>query len=155
MELQDLLKQLSIKVVGYKDVLGKTVDVVEDGTTFEENALKKVAALAELENDICIADDSGLEVECLNGEPGIYSARYGGEGLTDSQRCQFLLDNISEQTNRAGQFKCVIALKLPDQRAQVFTGVCKGTLTYSPKGDMGFGYDQYLFQKAIIKHLHS
>ena len=140
-ELQQLLTPLNIEVVSYRAILTDPIDVIEDGQTFTANALKKLAALHTLTDHICIADDSGLEVEALNGQPGIYSARYGGEGLTDAQRCDYLLNQLQNTSNRAAQFRCVIALKLPSQPAQTFDGVCQGAVCKQPKGDFGFGYD--------------
>ena len=140
-ELQVILADQSIDVVRYKDILGHKIDVVEDGITFEENALKKVRALSQLKHDIKLADDSGIEVECLDGKPGIYSARYGGEGLTDQERCKYLLHKIKDKTNRKAQFRCVIAMIFPDGTEQLTHGVVKGTLTHELRGDSGFGYD--------------
>ena len=148
-ELQTLLHSTTIDVMGYKDVLPDTIDVVEDGLTFEENALKKLRALNSLTADICLADDSGLEVDCLDGQPGIYSARYGGHELTDSQRCDYLLENIKDSPQRSAQFRCVIAIKLPYGPELTFEGNCKGTITYQQQGDHGFGYDPIFVPKGF------
>ncbi len=105
------------------------------------NDLKKVRALSHLKDDIKLADDSGIEVDCLDGNPGIYSARYGGEGLTDQERCRYLLNQIKDKSNRKAQFRCVIAMIFPDGTEQVTEGVVKGTLTQDIRGNSGFGYD--------------
>ncbi|RAP27165.1 non-canonical purine NTP pyrophosphatase, RdgB/HAM1 family [Candidatus Marinamargulisbacteria bacterium SCGC AG-333-B06] len=140
-ELQAILADQAIDVVRYKDVLGHEIEVIENGLTFEENALKKVRALSWLKDDIKLADDSGIEVDCLDGKPGIYSARYGGESLTDQERCEYLLNQIKKETNRKAQFRCVIAMIFPDGTEKVTHGVVKGTLTHDLRGDSGFGYD--------------
>tara|TARA_B100000427_G_scaffold111117_1_gene92124 strand:- start:4068 stop:4670 length:603 start_codon:yes stop_codon:yes gene_type:complete len=140
-ELQAILVDQAIHVMRYKEVVGHEIDVVEDGVTFEENALKKVRALSHLKDDIKLADDSGIEVDCLDGNPGIYSARYGGEGLTDQERCGYLLNQIKDKSNRKAQFRCVIAMIFPDGTEQVTEGVVKGTLTQDIRGNSGFGYD--------------
>ena len=140
-ELQDLLSKQSLDVFPYTDILGKTIDVVEDGDTFAKNAAKKVNALAGLVDDIVVADDSGLEVDCMNGKPGVYSARYGGQSLTDYERCDYLLRQIESEQNRSARFVCTIAIKLPKQDIQLLEGVVEGTLDFRLSGESGFGYD--------------
>lgn len=140
-ELEKLLNSKTINVTRYKDETNKHINVIEDGNTFQENALKKLHAINFLNSHITIADDSGLEITSLNGEPGIYSARYGGESLTDHERCQYVLNKLTQEQNRAAQFCCYIAIKLPTKEPKVFKGTCKGTITHKPSGLNGFGYD--------------
>ena len=140
-ELAHLLSPLNLPVFRYTDGFSDPIDVVEDGTSFAENAIKKVEAIAHLKEHILIADDSGLEIEALNGEPGIYSARYGGESLTDTQRCEHVLKQLSASTNRRANFTCVIALKLPNTPIQTIEGKVFGTLSTTLAGSAGFGYD--------------
>lgn len=89
----------------------------------------------------CISDDSGLEVDALNGRPGIYSARYGGEGLSDLERCEALLQEMEGCQDRAARFRCVIAVKGHDQNIRFFSGSVEGHLALEPRGTFGFGYD--------------
>jgi len=141
LELKAILAGYKLDVLRYTDVLDETIDVIEDGDSFEANALKKVNAIAHIENAILIADDSGLEIECLNGEPGIYSARYGGPDLSDAQRCEYVLSNVGNNKNRGAQFRCVIALIFPNGDQYCVEGKVVGELTHEPKGAQGFGYD--------------
>ena len=141
LELQAILAGYKLEVLRYTDVLDEAIDVIEDGDSFEANALKKVNAIAHLENAILIADDSGLEIDCLNGEPGIYSARYGGPDLSDAQRCEYVLSNVGSNKNRGAQFRCVIALIFPNGDQHCVEGKVTGELTHEPKGSQGFGYD--------------
>ncbi|MAH80815.1 MAG: non-canonical purine NTP pyrophosphatase, RdgB/HAM1 family [Rickettsiales bacterium] len=141
LELQELLNKNELEVFSYGAVLGRKIEVIEDGLTFEQNAIKKVVAISQLKDDILIADDSGLEVDCLNGRPGVFSARYGGESLTDLQRCEHLLKQIEHDVNRKARFVCSIALKLPNSSIQTVQGIVEGDLSKEPKGESGFGYD--------------
>tara|TARA_A100001015_G_C14961825_1_gene701266 strand:+ start:1056 stop:1652 length:597 start_codon:yes stop_codon:yes gene_type:complete len=145
LELQDLLQATQLKVLPYVDVLGRTIEVIEDGLTFDQNATKKVLAISQLHDDILIADDSGLEVSCLNGKPGVFSARYGGESLTDHQRCEHLLRQIENEEDRTARFVCSIALKFPSQDIQIVQGRVVGKLGFELSGDSGFGYDPIFF----------
>ena len=112
-EMGAILSQFSVEVVSPRD-LGITVDVEETGVTFAENAMLKAKAICELAKLPAIADDSGLCVDALNGAPGVYSARYGGEGLDDQGRYTLLLQNLRGQTTRAAHFTCAIACAFPN-----------------------------------------
>ena len=140
-ELELLLAPLAIPIFRYTDGYSEPIEVIEDGATFEENAIKKLTALNHLKDVILFADDSGLEVDALNGDPGIYSARYGGPHLNDVERCEHLLSQLSETQDRQARFKCVIAVKLPHDSLQTFTGTVEGTISTTVQGDHGFGYD--------------
>ncbi len=115
--------------------------VEEDGVTFEENAIKKAVALACAAGQWAIADDSGLEVEALNGAPGIYSARYAGEPVDYEANNRKLFDNMAGIENRKACFRCVIALSDPEGSADIAAGRCDGSITESMRGTNGFGYD--------------
>ena len=115
--------------------------VIEDGVTFDQNATKKVLAISQLKQDILIADDSGLEVDVLDGRPGVYSARYGGEGLSDSQRCEHVLRQIENVKNRSARFVCSIAIVFPEKPVETVQGIVEGALTGQLQGNAGFGYD--------------
>lgn len=118
-------------------------EVVEDGETYQENAVKKATALVEHTGNIALADDSGLEVDALHGAPGVYSARYAGEHASDEERVLKLLDALKEVpgNQRSARFKCAIALAYPNCRPHVVVGVCEGRLIRFPRGRYGFGYD--------------
>ena len=116
-------------------------DVVEDGDTFEANAIKKAVALAKVTGLWSLADDSGLEVDALNGAPGIFSARYAGEPISYSANNRKLLKELEKVSNRRARFRCVIALSSPGGRAKTLDGRCEGVIACEERGRQGFGYD--------------
>ena len=116
-------------------------DIVEDGSTFEENALIKARAVCSALGTAAIADDSGIEVYALDMAPGIYSARYAGEDATDEDRVIKLLSELEGKDDRGARFVCAAALCLPDGRETVCKGIIEGVVLQSPRGDGGFGYD--------------
>lgn len=140
-KIKEIKKILGNHNVMSQDEAGIFTDVEETGTTFAENALLKADAVAEVANCAVIADDSGLEVDALDGAPGIYSARYGGEGLTDEDRVEKLLDEMKDKKDRGAQFTCAMALVMPNGEKNVFEGIVRGKLTFENHGDNGFGYD--------------
>jgi XTP/dITP diphosphohydrolase len=113
----------------------------ESGTTFAENALIKAGAAAEATGRPAIADDSGIVVEALGGVPGVYSARYAGEGATDEQNLAKLLEEVRGSDDRRAAYVCALALVDPRGGQEVFEGRCEGTLILNPRGTGGFGYD--------------
>jgi XTP/dITP diphosphohydrolase len=117
-------------------------DIEETGSTFEENALIKAKAVFDVVKIPVLADDSGLEVDLLGGRPGVYSARYSGEGATDEKNITKLLNELgdNELKKRSARFRCVIAL-YDGMNERLFDGVCEGNITFHPKGTDGFGYD--------------
>ena len=139
-EMGEILRDLGVEVVS-PAALGIPVDVEETGTTFLENALLKAKAICRAANLPAIADDSGLCVDALNGAPGVYSARYGGEGLDDRGRCMLLLNSLRGATTRAAHFSCAVACAFPNGDTLTAEGRCDGFIAYAPLGDGGFGYD--------------
>ncbi len=142
-EIKDILKDLPIEVLSKKDLGLEELDVVEDGTTLEENSIKKAKALSNKTDYMVMADDSGLFVEALNGVPGVYSSRYAGEEGNDLKNNKKLikeLENIPLE-NRNGSFKTVIALVTEEKQVLTVRGECKGHIISSPRGENGFGYD--------------
>lgn len=139
-EMGEILRDLGVEVVS-PAALGIPVDVEETGTTFLENALLKAKAICRAANLPAIADDSGLCVDALNGAPGVYSARYGGEGLNDRGRCMLLLNSMRGATTRAAHFSCAVACAFPNGDTLTAEGRCDGFIAYAPLGDGGFGYD--------------
>ena len=139
-EMGEILRDLGVEVVS-PAALGIPVDVEETGTTFLENALLKAKAICRAANLPAIADDSGLCVDALNGAPGVYSARYGGEGLDDRGRCMLLLNSMRGATTRAAHVSCAVACVFPNGDTLTAEGRCDGSIAYAPLGDGGFGYD--------------
>ena len=139
-EMGEILKDFGIEVVSPRD-LGLTVDVEETGTTFAENAMLKAKAICKEANLPAIADDSGLCVDALNGAPGVYSARYGGEGLDDKGRYLLLLSSLRGAPTRAAHFACAVACAFPNGDTLTAEGRCDGSIAYAPLGEGGFGYD--------------
>lgn len=143
-EMGAILSQFGVEVVSPKD-LGITVDVEETGATFAENAMLKAKAVCKAADLPAIADDSGLCVDALNGGPGVYSARYGGEGLDDKGRYMLLLNSMRGQPTRAAHFACAIACAFPNGKTLTAEGRCDGTIAFAPMGEGGFGYDPVFF----------
>ena len=139
-EFAELLKSVVENVISLDD-LESPPDVVEDGETFLENALKKARTIAAYSGKPTLADDSGLVVEALGGRPGVYSARYGGEGATDRDNIAKLLEELGNRTDRGAKFVCVLALVFPDGREFIAEGECAGEILDGPRGEGGFGYD--------------
>lgn len=139
-ELQAILGELGVEVV-LQSQLGLNLEPEETGTTFEENALIKARAVSEASGLAAIADDSGLCVDALNGAPGVYSARYGGEGLSDQARYRLLLENMRGQWSRKAQFVCVVTCVFPSGDVISAKGECPGAIAFAPMGEGGFGYD--------------
>ena len=139
-EMGEILKDFGIEVVIPRD-LGLTVDVEETGTTFAENAMLKAKAICKAAGLPAIADDSGLCVDALGGAPGVYSARYGGEGLDDKGRYMLLLSSLRGAPTRAAHFACAVACAFPNGDTLTAEGRCDGSIAYAPLGEGGFGYD--------------
>ena len=139
-EMKAILSGLGVEVVSPAEA-GVEVDVEETGTTFAENAMLKAKAVCAAAGLPAIADDSGLCVNALNGGPGVYSARYGGEGLDDAGRRRLLLQNLRGQTTRAAHFTCAVACAFPNGDTLEAEGRCDGAIAFAPLGEGGFGYD--------------
>ena len=151
-ELTALLADAPYELVSLTDV-GVDEDVEETGSTMEQNASLKAITYAQLSGMPTLADDSGLEVEALGGEPGVFSARYGGEGLSDAQRIDFLhkkLQGVPEQSWDA-RFRCVIVIVWPSEPVELYTGECDGMIIRHPRGSNGFGYDPVFLIPALGK----
>lgn len=135
------------------DDVASHLDVEETGSTFEANAILKAEALANELNTIVIADDSGLEVDALNGEPGIYSARYAGEAKSDDANMDKLLANLEgvPAEKRTARFVCAIALAQPGKKTVTYRGTCEGVIANERRGEYGFGYDPIFFVPAQNK----
>lgn len=140
-KIKEIKKILGDHNVMSQAEIGVNIDVEENGSTFAENAMIKAEAVSKYTDCAVIADDSGIEVDALDGAPGIYSARYCGEEATDEDRVVKLLEEVEKADNRGAQFNCAIALILPNGEKHTFSGIVRGTLDFEPKGENGFGYD--------------
>ena len=139
-EMRAILSGLGVEVLSPAEA-GVEMDVEETGSTFAENAMLKAKAVCAAAGLPAIADDSGLCADALNGGPGVYSARYGGEGLDDRKRCLLLLRNLRGQTTRAAHFSCAVACAFPNGDTLAAEGRCDGAIAFAPLGEGGFGYD--------------
>ncbi|MCI8311439.1 MAG: XTP/dITP diphosphatase [Lachnospiraceae bacterium] len=145
-EIRMMLDDLGVCVQSMKEA-GITVDIEENGTTFEENAIMKAKAIMELTNQIVLADDSGLEVDALNKEPGVYSARYMGYDTSYHLKNQNLIERLEGKRGieRSARFVCVIAAAFPDGRVITTRGTMEGEIGYEERGANGFGYDPIFY----------
>ena len=149
-EIMGLLKDQPVRILCLDD-FGPTPDVEEDGTTFEENAYKKASFVARILGVPALADDSGLVVDALGGAPGVFSARFGGKGLTDAQRCRMLLSKMAGESNRTAAFECVLSLAVPAGQALTYGASCEGLIADACRGTDGFGYDPLLYYPPLGK----
>jgi len=154
-EIKDILKDLIFDVVSKDEVGFEKFDVVEDGETLEENALKKATELKKLINGIIIADDTGLFVDALDGEPGVYSARYAGEDVSYIDNNNLLLKNLKDVPleKRTAYFKTVVAVVLENDEYFMTEGILRGKIGFEPKGENGFGYDPLFIVDGMNKTL--
>jgi XTP/dITP diphosphohydrolase len=145
-EIKAILSSLPLKFLSLQD-FPDLPEVVEDGTTFAENAGKKARTIADLTGRPTIADDSGLAVDALQGRPGVFSSRYAGENATDADRCQKLLEEMATipEGKRQARFVCAVAVAHPGGRMEIVEGECRGRITFAPRGEHGFGYDPIFF----------
>ena len=169
-EFQSLLAPYGYTVKSLKD-FPEIEEVEETGTSFEENACMKAEYLAKVLDCLVVADDSGLEVDALNGEPGVYSARYAGLEKDDEKNLQLVLENLKDVApeNKTARFICVMALAKPGELTKTYRGVCEGMIIDEKKGTNGFGYDPIFYfpeyacttaemtceQKGKISHLNT
>ena len=148
-EFRQLVEGMDIELLSQSEA-GLQLDVEETGTTFEENAYLKAKAVTDALGSAAVADDSGLVVDALNGEPGIYSARYGpGHDASDADRYNYLLNKLGEEKNRSARFVCCICCTMPDGTVLRARGECEGEIMYGPKGSGGFGYDPVFKPDAV------
>jgi XTP/dITP diphosphohydrolase len=141
-EYEQLLAGLPLSLT-YLDKEGITHEVEETGESFSENAIRKAQEYARISGLLTLADDSGLEVDALGGEPGVHSARYAGPGADDADRCRLLLERMQgvPWEGRGARFRCVIAIAEPGGKTYSAEGTCEGAIALAPQGDYGFGYD--------------
>lgn len=149
-EIREILEDLDIKIYGKSDIEGLDFEVIEDGDTLYDNALKKASAMAERVDYAVLADDTGLFVKALNGEPGVHSARYASEH-DDKKNREKLLNNLKDKEDRSAYFKTEIILIDEDKNINPIEGVCPGKISLEERGDNGFGYDSIFIPDGFDK----
>ncbi len=153
-EMQAILGE-GVELITLDKTTAADIDVVEDGDTFEENAIKKATEIMRATGLPTIADDSGLCVDALGGKPGIYTARFAGEGATDDENISKLiveLDGVKEES-RTARFVCVIALAVPNEEVKTCRGECEGRILTEKQGENGFGYDPIFYVPEFEKSM--
>ena len=145
-EIKEILAPLGLKILSLRD-FSEIPEILEDGQTFEENAVKKAAAVARQSRRVAIADDSGLAVDALQGRPGVFSSRFAGEKATDEDRYRKLLKEMAgvPEGQREAAFICAVAVASPNGKVEVVEGECRGAIALAPKGNHGFGYDPVFY----------
>ena len=145
-EIRQILDDFDVEIISMADA-GIDIEIDENGTTFEENALIKAETVGKVSHEIVLADDSGLSIDYLNGEPGIYSARYMGRDTSYDQKNANLisrLDGVPDE-KRTARFVCAVAAAFPDEPSQVVRGTIEGIIAHRPAGSKGFGYDPIFY----------
>ena len=151
-EYKSLLQNIPYELITFAEQ-GITTEVSEVGGSLEENARLKATVIADKSQLLTLADDSGLEVDALGGEPGPLSARYAGEGASDRDRVNYLLSRLEgvPWEKRTARFRCVIAIATPNGKAEICSGECQGFITFEPRGEHGFGYDPIFYLPELDK----
>ncbi len=145
-EIRMILQDLPCEILSMKEA-GILADIVEDGSTFEENAIIKAKTIMALTGDIVMADDSGLEVDYLNKAPGVYSARFLGEDTSYHRKNQYIIEQLKQAKGqeRSARFVCAIACAFPDHHIETAIATIEGQIGYEEKGENGFGYDPIFY----------
>lgn len=149
-EIREILEDLDVEIYGKSDIDGMNFEVIEDGDTLYDNALKKARAMADRVDFAVLADDTGLFVDALGGEPGVHSARYASEH-DDKKNRQKLLKNLEDKKDRSAHFKTQIILIDEDKNIIPIEGVCHGKISLEERGDNGFGYDSIFVPEGFNK----
>ena len=151
-EYKSLLQKIPYELITLAEQ-GIIAEVSEVGGSLEENARLKATVIADQSQLLTLADDSGLEVDALGGEPGPLSARYAGEGASDRDRVNYLLSRLEgvPWEKRTARFRCVIAVATPNGKAEICSGECQGFITFEPRGEHGFGYDPIFYLPELGK----
>lgn len=152
-EIREILADTGYEILSMKEA-GIDLDIVEDGKTFEENAIIKAKAVMEASGELTLADDSGLEIDAFGGEPGIYSSRYLGEDTSYTEKNQIILERMKDipEEKRSARFVCVIAAAFPDGQTYTTRGTMEGIIGYESKGGNGFGYDPIFYLPELKKY---
>lgn len=152
-EVREILADTGYEILSMKEA-GIDLEIVENGTTFEENAIIKAKAVMEASGELTLADDSGLEIDAFGGEPGIYSARYLGEATSYVEKNQVILDRMGDipEEKRSARFVCAIAAAFPNGQTRTTRGTMEGIIGYEAKGGNGFGYDPIFYLPELGKY---
>ncbi|MBT8347393.1 MAG: XTP/dITP diphosphatase [Desulfofustis sp.] len=149
-EFRQFVSEFPVTVKSLSD-FGPLPGVIEDGSTFDANAYKKAHHYAKVLGIPALADDSGLVVEALSGAPGVRSARYAGDNVSDQDNCRKLLTEMEGQSNRKASFVCVLSIAVPSGPALTYEASCEGTILDAPRGSNGFGYDPLFYYEPYGK----
>ena len=152
-EIREIGKNIPVVFKSLKDIWPEPVNIPETGTTFEENAQMKAQWAFSRKGTWTLADDSGLEVDLLNGDPGVYSSRYAGDAQDDQENIRKLLKQLNGASGeeRTARFRCVMVLKGPDYAERIVSGTCSGSIAFEPRGSKGFGYDPIFIPDGFSK----
>lgn len=150
-EISAMLEKLGIEVKSIKDVLGYNPDIAETGTTFTENAVIKAETVMNMIHMPTLADDSGLEVDALDKQPGIYSSRFMGEDTSYDIKNQWIIDAVKDKEDKIARFVCAMALAIPDEETKTFLGTFEGEINDCIDGENGFGYDPIFYYPPLKK----
>lgn len=152
-EIREIGKNIPVLFKSIKDIWPEPVNIPETGSTFEENAAIKAEWVFSRKGTWTLADDSGLEVDLLNGEPGVYSSRYAGDAQDNQENTRKLLEKLrgTSLQERTACFRCVMVLKGPDFAELVVSGICRGAVAFEPRGRQGFGYDPVFIPQGYTK----
>ena len=152
-EISAMLEKLGIEVKSIKDILGYNPDIEETGTTFTENAVIKAETVMNMIHMPTLADDSGLEVDALDKQPGIYSSRFMGEDTSYDIKNQWIIDAVKDKEDKTARFVCAMALAIPDEETKTFLGTFEGKINDCIDGENGFGYDPIFYypdRKSVV-----
>ena len=152
-EIREILADFPVEILSLKEA-GIQADIDENGSSFEENAAIKAEAIERMTGAIVLADDSGLEIDYLNGEPGIYSSRYLGEDTSYVKKNSVILERLKDvpEEKRSARFVCAVAAAFPDGQSKVIRGTMEGSIGYEIKGENGFGYDPIFYLPQYGKY---
>ena len=150
-EISAMLEKLGIEVKSIKDVLGYNPDIEETGTTFTENAVIKAETVMNMIHMPTLADDSGLEVDALDKQPGIYSSRFMGEDTSYDIKNQWIIDAVKDKEDKTARFVCAMALAIPDEETKTFLGTFEGEINDCIDGENGFGYYPIFYYPPLKK----
>lgn len=150
-EIKAMLQDIGIEVIALKDALSQDIDIEETGKTFQENALLKAQTICDLLHKPTLADDSGLEVDALNGAPGIYSARFMGKDTSYHIKNQYIIDAVKGKKTKSARFVCAMALCMPDEEPILIEEYFEGQISDHMEGTHGFGYDPIFYVPKLHK----
>ena len=154
-EMSEILHDLGVEILTLQDFPGADTEVEETGSTYRENAELKAVAAAKTTGHICIADDAGLEIDALGGQPGLYSRRFLGEETPFSEKMDRVLEMLRDvpDSERGARFNCAVAIAVPDGPVYHCTGICEGRIGHEKCGQNGFGYDPIFIIPELGKHM--